>query len=74
MLYLMLDGLILFDIGDFHHVRCLWDGFKSRILGGACHFRWDPYLNSTAVLFDTSSFALVFAWVIDHLRFKLLVA
>ena len=32
MLYLILDGLILFCKGDFHHVRMT---FKGRILGNA---------------------------------------
>ena len=30
MLYLMLDGLILFRKSNFHYVKCLWVIFKDR--------------------------------------------
>ena len=51
MLHLMLDGLILFCKGDFHHIRRSKLVFKRRNFGGTHHF-WRFLLNSTTVLFD----------------------
>jgi len=45
----MLDGLILFRIVPKYVSRVV---FKGGILGGACQFWGNPYLNSTTVLFD----------------------
>ena len=52
MLYFMLDGQILFRKGDFCEVNVSRMIFEGGILGGAHHFRGDPYLNSTIILFD----------------------
>ena len=52
MLYFMLDGLILFRKGDFCGIDVSRMIFEGSILGGTRHFRGDPYLNSTSVLFD----------------------
>ena len=49
MLYLILNGLILFRKGEYRHVRC------RMILKLAAHQFWmDPYLKSTTVLFDSA--------------------
>ena len=51
MLNLMLGALILSCKGDFHCVRCHQDDFNGSIVVHH-HFSDDPYLNSTAILFD----------------------
>jgi len=65
----MLDGLILFRKGDclseVHRDDVSRVVFKGGILGGACQFWGNPYLNSTTVLFDTNSTVKS-----NHLRIK----
>ena len=51
MLYLALIIPRLFRENAFLRVRYLYDAFYGQKLRGVCHFRGDPYGNSTAILF-----------------------
>ena len=48
----MLDKLIIFHKGDFCGIKCQQNDFKSSILGSVHHFRGNPYLNRTTILFN----------------------
>jgi len=61
----MLDGLILCDFrSEVLYVSNVV--FKGSILGGACQFWGNPYLNSTTVLFDNQVMRIIKSFVILH--------